>query len=85
VVSTLHNGIPEGIISGAMLNTGGGGDAISTLVPEKDSAALAEKITLLLHGDALRAKLGEAGRDFVRGKYDMAAIIPRLHALYDGG
>ncbi|GAB6392365.1 MAG: colanic acid biosynthesis glycosyltransferase WcaL [Treponematales bacterium] len=25
VVSTLHNGIPEGIISGVMLNTGGGG------------------------------------------------------------
>jgi len=73
VVSTLHNGIPEGVFSGY-----GGG----TLVPEKDSAALAEKLVVLLCDKALRERMGKDGKEFVRNKYDMNIIVRQLNALY---
>jgi colanic acid/amylovoran biosynthesis glycosyltransferase len=72
VVSTLHNGIPEGVIP----------DETGFLVPEKDSAALAEKLIVLLRDAPLRERMGEAGRRFIAGKYDMARVVARLHDLY---
>lgn len=72
VVSTMHNGIPEGVLA----------DKSGFLVPEKDSEALAEKIIILLQNEQLRKEMGEAGRKFVEEKYDMAIIVKRLNELY---
>ena len=72
VVSTWHNGIPDGLLDGES----------GFLVPEKDSAALAEKIMLLLKNPALRQKMGEVGKQFVRGKYDIGIITSDLIRFY---
>jgi colanic acid/amylovoran biosynthesis glycosyltransferase len=72
VISTVHNGIPEGVLA----NKSG------FLVPERDSEALAEKIIILLQNEQLRKEMGEAGRKFVEEKYDMAIIVKRLNELY---
>jgi colanic acid/amylovoran biosynthesis glycosyltransferase len=72
VVSTMHNGIPEGVLA----------DKSGFLVPERDSEALAEKIIILLQNKRLRKKMGESGRKFVEEKYDMAVIVKRLNELY---
>jgi colanic acid/amylovoran biosynthesis glycosyltransferase len=72
VVSTMHNGIPEGVLA----------DKSGFLVPERDNEALAEKIIVLLQNEQLRKKMGEAGRKFVEEKYDMAIIVKRLNELY---
>lgn len=74
VISTLHNGIPDGVLE----NKSG------FLVPEKDSAALAEKITLLFGDPGLREKMGEAGIEFVRHKYDMPLIVEQYNKCYRG-
>jgi colanic acid/amylovoran biosynthesis glycosyltransferase len=75
VISSLHNGIPEGVLDGKS----------GFLVPEKDSAALAEKIVLLINGGggAMREKMGKAGKEFVAGKYDMPVIVGEFNALYN--
>jgi len=74
VVSTLHNGIPEGVLQY------NGGDI---LVPEKDNAALAEKLVLLLRDKFLREQMGKDGKEFVRNKYDMSIIVKQLNTLYN--
>ncbi|HET6583828.1 MAG TPA: glycosyltransferase [Nannocystaceae bacterium] len=72
VVSTLHNGIPEGLVPG---DTG-------LLVPERDSAALADAIDRILRDDELRARMGERAVAFVRGRYDIEVLNDRLLQLY---
>jgi len=72
VVSTRVGGIPEGIIEG---ETG-------LLAPEKDSAALAERLALLLSDAELRTRMGKAGRAFVAKIYDQPILSARLLALY---
>lgn len=72
VVSTLHNGIPDGVVEGV---TG-------FLVPEKDSAALADRIVSLLSDPGLRDRMGRAGREFALKKYDIAALTAELVGFY---
>jgi colanic acid/amylovoran biosynthesis glycosyltransferase len=74
VVSTLHNGIPDGVLDGVS----------GFLVPEKDAGALAERMLRLLGDGALRLSMGAAGRAFVSGKYDIPLLTRRTIELYEG-
>jgi colanic acid/amylovoran biosynthesis glycosyltransferase len=73
VISTLHNGIPEGVLNGKS----------GFLVPEKDSKSLAKKIIALLQDKELRQKMGETGRQFVKGKYDIPVIVKQYNTYYE--
>jgi len=72
VISTRIGGIPEGMVEGA---TG-------FLVPERDSAALAERAGALLDDAALRRRMGRAGREFAAANYDVPILTRRLLDIY---
>lgn len=72
VVSTLHNGIPDGVVEG---ETG-------FLVAERDVEALSDRIGRLLGDGGLRARMGRAGRDFVAERYDAPVLARRLVDIY---
>jgi glycosyltransferase involved in cell wall biosynthesis len=71
VVATAISGVPE------LIDDGRSG----LLVPERDSAALAQAI-LRLHGDPeLRRRLGAAGREKVLREFDLRQTTAQLAAL----
>lgn len=72
VISTLHNGIPEGVLNGKS----------GFLVPEGDVGALAEKLTYLITHPQIWTKMGRAGRKFVEKKYDVGRLSERLIKIY---
>jgi colanic acid/amylovoran biosynthesis glycosyltransferase len=73
VVSTIHTGIPEIVIDG---QTG-------FLVPEKDTAAMAERLKQLILDPELRVKMGKAGRAHVETHYDRKNEIDNLENLFE--
>lgn len=73
VVSTWHNGIPEGVWH---RKTG-------LLVMEHDVEALASAIDSLLVDDEARVEMGRAGIAFVREHYDTDALTDRLVSVYE--
>jgi len=73
VVSTWHSGIPEAVLNG---ETG-------FLVPERDDAALAEKLDTLLSDRALGKQMGQRGREFVCEMFDIRKQTVKLEAIYD--
>lgn len=72
VIATNTGGIPENIIHG---KTG-------FLVPERDPAALAEKIEYLLKNEDKLQELGGAGRKHIEQNYDMDKMNDNLVELY---
>jgi colanic acid/amylovoran biosynthesis glycosyltransferase len=74
VISTIHNGIPDGILK----------DTSGFLIPEKDSEQLAQKILVLLNNDKLRSTMGKAGIEFVKKKYDIPIIVKMYNNCYWG-
>jgi colanic acid/amylovoran biosynthesis glycosyltransferase len=74
VVSTLHNGIPEGVIN----NHSG------FLVPEKDVDAIAEKLKILILSPSQRFFMGLNGREYVRKTFDLNLLNSKLLKLYQG-
>lgn len=74
VIGSRVGGIPEGIDDG---QTG-------FLVPERDPAALAERLHSLLGDVALRRRLGMAARAKMEAEFDLAQQIATLETLYDG-
>ena len=72
-IGTLHGGIPDIIDDGI---TG-------YLVPERDEAALAARLTALLDEPALRARMAAAARAKMEREYDNRACVERLEAFYD--
>jgi colanic acid/amylovoran biosynthesis glycosyltransferase len=72
VIATRHNGIPDGVLEGIS----------GFLVPEKNSAALAEKLVMLLENRELRQRMGESGKRFVVEKYDIAKITKQIEEMY---
>ncbi len=72
VVTTRHNGIPDGLLDGIS----------GFLVEEKDSATLAEKILLLFHEPGLCTRMGTEGRAFVLSGYDIDALTAKILKLY---
>ena len=73
VISTLHNGIPEGVIDGKS----------GFLVPEKDAGALAERIEYLIEHSELWPEMGRIGRKFVESKYDIKKLNEELINIYE--
>jgi len=72
VISTFHNGIPDGVVNG---KTG-------LLVPERDSNVLAEKIEYLLENPKTCNKMGKNGRDFVTMNYDIEKLSLNIIDVY---
>lgn len=72
VISTLHNGIPDGVVDG---ETG-------LLVPEKDSAALANAILQFATRRELITKMGLSAATFARSRYDIAQLNEQLLSVY---
>lgn len=60
VISTFHNGIPEGVIN----------NETGFLVKEKDAASTADCLCKLIEDKQLRTEMGRRGRKFVEEKYD---------------
>jgi colanic acid/amylovoran biosynthesis glycosyltransferase len=72
VVSTQHGGIPELVEEGIS----------GFLVPERNAAALAEKLRFLIEHPDLWAAMGQAGRTYVETHYDMNTLNDELIHLY---
>jgi colanic acid/amylovoran biosynthesis glycosyltransferase len=73
VLSTLHNGIPEGVIDGKS----------GFLVPERDVDALTERLQYLIEHPELWPEMGRCGRKFVEVKYDIKMLNSKLVRIYD--
>jgi len=71
VVSTLHTGIPEGVLDGTS----------GFLVPENDVEAITDKLTELIVDPELRLKMGEDGRSFVKLNFNISTEIIKLEKL----
>lgn len=74
VVSTLHDGIPEGVLDGQS----------GFLVPEKDVDALTERIKYLIVHPQIWSKMGKCGREFVESKYNIKKLNQQLVKIYQG-
>jgi len=72
VISTFHNGIPEGIVE----------NETGFLVAERDINALSEKIGILLKNEQLRTEMGKKGRDLVLEKFDNQKLVNELSKYY---
>ena len=72
VLSTLHNGIPDGVLDGRS----------GFLVPERDVDALAEKLEYLIAHPERWSEMGRAGRDYVEECYDINKLNDRLVEIY---
>jgi colanic acid/amylovoran biosynthesis glycosyltransferase len=72
VVATEHCDIPNVTIAGES----------ALLVPERDSAALAQALRQLLDDPERRARMGRAGRDFVAERHDIRREAPALEDRY---
>jgi len=72
VISTLHNGIPEGVLDGQS----------AFLVPERDVDALAERLLYLIEHPELWPEMGRYGRNFVEENYDIKKLNQRLVNIY---
>lgn len=72
VVTTNHNGLPEGVIP----------KKSAFLVPERDVEETSERIDFLLHHPELRKTMGEAGRKYVQDHYDIDKLTEELIELY---
>jgi L-malate glycosyltransferase len=72
IVATDVGGIPEIVDHG---RTG-------LLIPARDPQALSAAISVLLNDDALRARMGSAGRELVLGSYDMPTVADAFESLY---
>lgn len=52
-------------------------------VPEKDTAAMAEKLELLFRDPALRLRMGEAGRRLIREKFSPELFLKHIGQLIE--
>jgi colanic acid/amylovoran biosynthesis glycosyltransferase len=72
VVSTNHNGIPEGVDV----------NRSAFLVPERDPVALAERLKFLMDHPERWPEMGRAGRRFVEQRFDIEKLNDELIDLY---
>lgn len=72
VISTRHNGIPDGVLDGQS----------GFLVPERDAEALAEKILYFIEHPEQRQAMGRRGQEFVTRKYDSRIVNQQLVEIY---
>ncbi|MFV2084623.1 glycosyltransferase [Micromonospora sp. LOL_021] len=72
VVGTRHGGIPEAVMD----------DVTGYLVPERDPAALADRLVALLGDQDLCQRLGTGGRKLVEDRFDLSRQTAKLESLY---
>lgn len=72
VVATKHGGIPEAVVDGES----------GFLVGERDSAALAEAIKLVLSSESRRLAMGAAGRRLVEERFNVHLQSEKLEQIY---
>lgn len=72
VVSTLHNGIPDGVLDGKS----------GYLVPERDPLALAERVCAIIADQGAAREMGERGHAFVAEHYDVTRLSLTMKAWY---
>jgi colanic acid/amylovoran biosynthesis glycosyltransferase len=72
VLSTLHNGIPDGVRNGES----------GFLVPERDVDALAGRLTELVEHPQRWPAMGRAGRAHMEAHYDVERLTDRLVEIY---
>ena len=70
------------------MNNGGPAETIRDgvtgfLVPPEDPAALAERVVRLLRDPALRARMGEAGREHILANFTADQFAARFAQLID--
>ncbi|MDJ0536093.1 MAG: glycosyltransferase [Xenococcaceae cyanobacterium MO_207.B15] len=73
VISTHHGGIPELVEDGVS----------GFLVAERDSNAIADKISYLIEHPECWGEMGQAGRSCVEAKYDMNKLNDELVKVYE--
>jgi len=73
VISTTHCDIPEVVMDGKS----------GYLAPERDAAALAEKLEFLIKNPHVWAKMGYAGRKRIEENYDVKKQVRKLEEIYD--
>jgi colanic acid/amylovoran biosynthesis glycosyltransferase len=73
VLSTFHSGIPEVVIDGES----------GFLLPERDVAALAEKLGFLIEHPEVCRKMGARGRRHVEAEYDLRKLNRDLVDIYE--
>jgi len=73
VLSTLHNGIPEGVLDGES----------GFLVPERDVDALAERLEYLINNPGIWPEMGQKGRKFVEERFDIEKLNNSLVTIYE--
>jgi colanic acid/amylovoran biosynthesis glycosyltransferase len=74
VLSTLHNGIPDGVLDGQS----------GFLVPENEVTAMAERLAFAVEHPQKWPEWGTAGRRFVESRYDTVLLTKRLVEIYRG-
>ena len=74
VVGTDHGGIPEAVVDGVN----------GYLVPERDVAALADRLLAVLVDPDLSERFGAAGRAMVERRFDLHTQTAKLESLYGG-
>lgn len=72
VISTLHNGIPDGVLDGES----------GFLVPERDVDALADKLSYLIKHPEVWHDMGRAGRLYIEENFDVEQLNDRLVEIY---
>jgi colanic acid/amylovoran biosynthesis glycosyltransferase len=72
VISTIHNGIPEGVRDGIS----------GFLVPERDVEALVDRLRYLIDHQELWTQMGRTGREFVKKYYDIKKLNKKLITIY---
>ena len=72
VIATRIGGIPEVVQN----------EATGILIPPGDVGALTNAILRLAGDDGLRAKMGRAGYEFVKKRFELAVCVTQMEALY---
>ena len=73
VISTLHNGIPDGVLDGQS----------GFLVPEKNVEALAQKLEYLIQNPHRWPEMSRAGRRFIETNFDIEILNDRLEQIFE--
>ena len=73
VISTRHNGIPDGVLDGKS----------GFLVNERDSKAISKHLTFLIETPQKRLEMGSCGKAFVLDKYDTSVATDMLVKVYE--
>lgn len=73
VIATRHSGIPEGVRDGES----------AFLVPERDSDAIADRISYLLNHPGIWGKMGRAGRRLIEEDFNVEKLNVELKYLFE--